>query len=262
MNAISDVTSAVVPPAPVPELVTEAEVTPDAEASIGAAMPSGSVSWSEVAAASAEAQTADEEVDYVEEKLLVELSQAEVTAREIANGDRLAERTRLETELETKKAEAKAIKTEIDEVQAEIDEGIKETSSRRALVTKRWRVVSDFRTNTERWYDPSDGRLVNERAIPANRKQMPLPFASSAGSDVSADDAPASEDISFDDSEDEDDHVDPVATDDCAVNLTDDPGLSDPDTEIDATEILEAAPNLLDETPSEPTAKRTRKGRK
>lgn len=221
--------------------------------------------WSDVAAASAAAETVDEEVDFIEDKISVQLTDAEILSRDRANGQRLAERTQLETDLETKRAEAKAIKTEIDELQAELDSCIKETSSGRALVTKRWRVVSDFRLHEERWHDPDDGRLVDTRALPTNRRQVSLPFGNAAGSaavksddDTTGDADPSSDDIDFDDSATDLDEGEGDSDDD--RDSTPIAAVDPDDIEIDATEILEAAPPAP--IVSVPPSKPSRRGRK
>lgn len=238
------------------------------------AAPAHTTTWQDVAAASAQAQTPDEEVDFVEEKLSVELTDAEVLARGRMNKERLDERNHLEVNLETKRAEAKAIKTEIDELQKEIDQCTTEMGTKRALVTKNWRVVSDFRAHQERWYDPDDGRLVDTRAIPTNRRQVSLPFGGadatngSTSSSVTDDGEDEDDAVEFGDEDvsgsipepDFDDDRGPDAAD-STTNLTGNP-FDPEDVEIDATEILEAAATPAEPVASVPPSKPTRRGRK
>lgn len=250
------------------------ETTDESEPATAGPTPEAAL-WQNVIATSAEAQRRDEEVDFVEDKLSVKLTDFEILARGRMNAERTSQRKDLEKDLETKRAEAKAIKSEIDELQAEIDQCSTEIGTGRALVAKRWRVVTDWQLHEERWHDPDDGRLVRPpNPIPSNRKQVALPFAeTTSGAPPSADDVEFDDEGDGDEDEDEgeEDDESPVLEDrldraieeaDTAASATPSDGdpADDDDVEIDGLAILEGAPP--EPVVSEPPAKPSRRARK
>lgn len=209
------------------------------------------VDWQEVAAASAEAQKPDEEIDHVEAMLTVDLTEADIVKMAEDNAGRLRERDDLETRLDKEKEVVKGTKSEIDSLGRKIDECSKSMGRRSTDVLKKWKVITIFATNTERWIDPDSGRVVKENAIPAARRQQDLFANVSPGDDADYDDGGESEESSASEESSDastDSDRDPLES---TTNLVGDP--DETEIEIDASTMLEAAPNLLDETPSDET---------
>lgn len=240
------------------------------------------VEWSDVAAASEEAQKRDDErdeseVDFVEDTLTIELTDADILQMATENAGRTKERADLEARLDAEKLVVKGTKGQIDAIARTIDECSIAMGNRRMTVTKEWKVVAIFENNSEQWFDPDTGRLVRTKALSAERRQQELfPTAKTVsealdvlrnpgdgtkvshgwGGDLkpvggSGDDvAPSSG---------------PSELPDSTTNLTGDPDATDPfddDTEIDALEIIDAAATASPSAGSPPPSTPSRRGRR
>jgi hypothetical protein len=268
------------------EATTEGEATDtsDDAGTTPSTEPTATTTWQDVAAASAEAQRAEPEPEYVTDVLQVKITDSRLATIARENADDDLEKQQLESELETLKEEVKAKKGEIDAIEKRMSERHEAVRTGVQSLKGRWRVVEIFETNTLRYVDPETGLIVHERPMTASERQQDLfsqrsptqahaPAADDAFPEATeASDAPANEkSAASDDSTeeaaraeaDDDEGSELEEPLDRALAETEPPGEpNDDDTEIDATEILEAATTQVEPQMSQPPSKPTRRGRR
>lgn len=170
-----------------PVEATTAEGAPVEEASTDAASPDAApaeaptgMTWAEAAAdasATEAACKADEwEWDESEEVIDITLSDADMADLLRANGADEDAKAAVDREIDTMKSNLKEKKAESEAIAARMKD--RNRSGSRGVQSKKatWKVGTCFALNMARYVDPLTGRIVLERALRSDERQVALPL--------------------------------------------------------------------------------------
>lgn len=142
----------------------------------GAATPT--VSWNDVVKASAEVEASRIEREVLEDVIDVKLTESDVADIARANAADDHEKTARQRTVDDLKGDLKDEKSAIEAIDARMRD--RNNAVRRGSQSRKakWIVESIFATNTARYLDPDTERVVHERPLRGDERQVKLPLIS------------------------------------------------------------------------------------